>query len=208
MEKPGGMLRLGFLASHGGTNMQAIIDACREGRLQAEPRVAISNNSNSGALERARREGITACHLSSATHPDPAALDGAILGALRCHEVEVVCLAGYMRKLGPRTLAAYRNRVLNIHPALLPRFGGKGFYGERVHQAVLAAGETESGPTVHLVDGRYDHGPILAQTRVPVLPEDTVETLAARVLAQEHRIYADTLQRIATGDLDLDRYGR
>jgi phosphoribosylglycinamide formyltransferase 1 len=199
------MLELGLLASHGGTNMQAIIDACRAGRLQAEPRVVISNNSDSGALERARREGIPACHLSLHTHPDPAALDAAMLEVLRRHQVDVICLAGYMRKLGPRTLAAYRNRVLNIHPALLPRFGGKGFYGERVHEAVLAAGERESGPTVHLVDEHYDHGPIVAQTRVPVLPDDTAETLAARVLAQEHHIYADTLQRIATGEIDLDR---
>jgi phosphoribosylglycinamide formyltransferase 1 len=109
-----------------------------------------------------------------------------------------------MRKLGPVTLAAYRNRVLNIHPALLPAFGGKGFYGERVHSAVLAAGARESGPTVHLVDAQYDQGPIVAQKRVPVLEGDTAETLAARVLEQEHVLYAETLQRIATGELDLD----
>lgn len=184
--------------------MQAIIEACKSGALQAEPRVVISNNSRSGAMERAAREGIPARHLSTATHPDPAALDQAILQTLQEHGVEVVCLAGYMRKLGPRTLSTYRNRVLNIHPALLPKFGGKGLYGERVHAAVLAAGEKESGPTVHLVDEHYDHGPIVAQRRVPVLPDDTVETLAARVLEQEHRIYPETLQRIATGELDLD----
>ena len=201
------MLRLGFLASHGGSNMQAIIDACKEGRLQAEPCVVISNNSRSGAMERARREGIPAHHLSSRTHPDPEALDEAILAVLRRHEVEIVCLAGYMKKLGPKTLKAYRNRILNIHPALLPKFGGEGFYGERVHRAVLAAGEKESGPTVHLVDEYYDHGPILAQRRVPVLPDDTPETLAARVLEQEHLIYAETLQRIAAGEIDLDSLG-
>jgi phosphoribosylglycinamide formyltransferase 1 len=198
-------LKIGFLASHGGTNMQAIIDACKAGRLQAEPCVVISNNSASGAMERARREGIPARHLSSRTHPGPGALDQAILETLKQYGVEVVCLAGYMRKLGRRILAAYPNRVLNIHPALLPKFGGEGFYGERVHQGVLAAGERESGPTVHLVDERYDHGAILAQRRVPVLPGDTPDTLAARVLAQEHLLYAETLQRIATGQLDLDR---
>lgn len=197
-------LRLGFFASHGGTNMQAIIDACRDGRLQAEPRVVISNNSDSGALERARREGIPACHFSTRTHPDPEALDRTVLATLQEYEVEVICLAGYMRRLGPLTLTAYRNRVLNIHPALLPRFGGQGFYGERVHRAVLAAGERESGPTIHLVDEEYDHGRILAQRRVPVLPDDDAESLAARVLAQEHLLYAETLQRIATGELDLD----
>lgn len=198
------LLRLGFLASHKGSNMQAIIDACKEGRLSAQPAVAISNNSESGALARARQEGIPACHLSSHTHPGPGALDQAICAALTRHQAEVVCLAGYMKRLGPRTLEAYRGRVLNIHPALLPKFGGKGFYGEAVHQAVLAAGEKESGPTVHLVDEKYDHGPVLAQARVPVLPGDTPETLAARVLAQEHRLYAETLQRIASGEMVLE----
>lgn len=197
-------LRLGFLASHNGSNMQAILDACKQGRLAAQPAVVISNNSESGALARARQEGIPACHLSGHTHPGPGALDQAICAALTQHQVEVVCLAGYMKRLGPRTLSAYRGRVLNIHPALLPNFGGEGFYGQAVHQAVLAAGEKESGPTVHLVDEEYDHGPVLAQARVPVLPGDTPETLAARVLAQEHRLYAETLQRIAIGALVLE----
>jgi phosphoribosylglycinamide formyltransferase 1 len=201
------LLRLGFIASHGGTNMQAIIDACNSATLAARPCLVVSNNSRSGAMERAASEGIPARHLSAATHPAPAALDAAMLSALREHEVELICLAGYMRKLGPATLSAYRHRVLNIHPALLPRFGGKGFYGDRVHAAVLAAGDKESGPTVHLVDGHYDSGPVVAQKRVPVLPGDTVESLAARVLAQEHVIYTETLQRIALGELELDSLG-
>ena len=177
-------LRLGFLASHNGSNMQAIIDACKQGRLSALPAVVISNNSESGALARARQEGIPAFHLSGYTHPGPGALDQALCEALRHCAAEVVCLAGYMKRLGPQTLAAYRGRVLNIHPALLPKFGGEGFYGEAVHRAVLAAGEKESGPTVNLVDEDYDHGPVLAQARVPVLPGDTPQTLAARVLAE------------------------
>jgi len=198
----GGLLRLGFLASHNGSNMQAIIDACKEGRLRAQPAVVISNNSEAGALARARQEGIPAFHLSSRTHPG--ALDQVICQTLLDHRVQVVCLAGYMKRLGPQTLEAYRGRVLNIHPALLPRFGGEGFYGEAVHKAVLAAGEKESGPTVHLVDEEYDHGPVLAQARVPVLEGDTPQTLAARVLTQEHRLYAETLQRIATGEMVLE----
>ena len=197
-------LGLGFLASGGGTNMQAIIDACKEGRLQAEPRVMISNNSGSGALERAQSEGIPGCHLSGRTHPDPGALDEAICQALQQHQVDVVCLAGYMKQLGECTLKTFRSRILNIHPALLPKFGGVGFYGGAVHEAVLAAGEKESGPTVHLVDEEYDHGPILAQYRVPVLLDDTPDTLAARVLEQEHIIYPETLQKIATGEIRLD----
>jgi len=202
----GKVLGLGFLASGGGTNMQAIIDACKEGRLQAEPRVVISNNSDSGALERARREKIPAWHLSSVSHRDPVGLDRAICNVLQRYDVDLVCLVGYMKQLGQGTLRAFRGRVLNIHPALLPKFGGKGFYGQAVHEAVLAAGETESGPTVHLVDEEYDQGPILAQRRVEVRADDTPDTLAARVLEQEHLLYPDTLQQIATGELRLDSY--
>ena len=183
--------------------MQAIIDACNAGRLCAEPRVVISNNSRSGAVDRAHKEGIPICHLSGHTHPDAVVLDRAILETLKSHNVEVVCLAGYMKKLGAETLAAYRGRIINIHPALLPKFGGKGFYGGAVHESVLAAGETESGATVHLVDEEYDHGPVLAQKKVPVLPDDTPETLAVRVLEQEHALYAETLQKIALGEIVL-----
>ncbi len=199
----GRILHLGFLASHRGTNLQAILDACKTGRLQARPRVVISNNSDSGALHRARKMGVPAVHLSTYTHPGPGALDGAILAILQAYGVEVVCLAGYMKRLGPRTLAAYRGRVLNIHPSLLPKFGGRGFYGEVVHRAVLAAGDRETGATVHLVDEEYDHGQVLDQVRVPVEPGDSVETLSARVLQQEHRLYVRTLQRIASGEIEL-----
>ena len=197
-------LALGVLASHGGTNLQAIIDSCRSGAIDAEVRVVISNNSRSLALERARRANIPASHLSSSTHPDPDRLDEAITETLRLYGVQVVALAGYMKMLGTRTLDAYRSRILNVHPALLPKFGGQGMYGERVHEAVLASGERVSGVTVHLVDEVYDHGPVVAQTQVPVLPDDTPGTLAARVLEQEHVLYPETIQRIATGEIDLD----
>ena len=200
----GRKLPLGVLASHGGTNLQAIIDACAAGSLYAEVRVVISNNSRSLALERARRANISTAHISSVTHPDPARLDAAIADTLTTHGVELVALAGYMRKLGPRTLSRYRNRILNIHPALLPKFGGQGMYGERVHSAVLAAGECVSGVSVHLVDEEYDQGPVVAQSEVPVLPDDTPDTLAARVLEREHLLYPRTIQRIASGEIDLD----
>ena len=114
--------------------------------------------------------------------------------------MQVVALAGYMKMLGPRTLNAYRNRILNVHPALLPKFGGRGMYGDRVHKAVLASGDSVSGVTVHLVDEEYDHGPVVAQMQVPVLPGDTPDTLAARVLEQEHVLYPKTIQRIAAGE--------
>ena len=195
------MLKLGFLTSHTGSNMQAIIDACTAGTLAAEPCVVISNNSRSGALARARQENIAAYHLSERTHGE--ALGGAILAAMQRHEVEAICLAGYMKKLGAEVLAAYEGRILNIHPALLPKFGGQGMYGMRVHEAVLAAGERESGATVHLVDEEYDQGRVLAQEKVPVKAEDTPETLQKRVLAAEHRLYAATLARIAAGEIPI-----
>ena len=184
--------------------MQAIIDACKEGRLHAEPVVVISNNSESGAMERARRENIPAYHLSSATHPDPTDLDAAITRTLKEHSVDLVILAGYMKLLGPQTLTTYRGRILNIHPALLPKFGGKGLYGKKVHEAVLAAGETVTGVTIHVVDERYDAGPILAQREVRVLQGDTADSLADRVLEQEHKLYAETIERIVQGEIDLD----
>ena len=118
--------------------------------------------------------------------------------------MQLVTLAGYMKMLGTHTLDAYRNRILNVHPALLPNFGGQGMYGGSVHEAVLASGEKISGVTVHLVDEEYDHGPVVAQTQVPVLPGDTPDTLAERVLEQEHILYPKTIQRIATGEVDLD----
>ncbi len=196
-------MRIGFLASHNGSNMQAIIDACKAGTLQATPAVVISNNSDSGALVRARQEGIPAYHLSGKASPNAEALDLAILDALQRHQVDVLVLAGYMKKLGPRTLARYAGATLNIHPGLLPKHGGQGMYGRHVHEAVLAASETESGPTVHLVDADYDTGPVIAQMRVPVLPNDTPDTLATRVLQAEHKLFPQVLQQIATGAIRL-----
>ncbi len=192
-------LRLGLFASHGGTNLQAILDACADGTIPAVPAVVISNNSKSMALDRARRSGVDVVHLSSKTHPNPDDLDSAMLDTLKGHEVGLVALAGYMKKLGPKTVDAYRGRILNVHPSLLPRHGGQGLYGARVHEAVLAESDEETGVTVHLVDEEYDHGATVAQSRVKVLPDDTVETLAARVLEEEHRLYVDTIRRLALG---------
>lgn len=197
-------LRIGFLASHNGSNMQAIIDAIKRGELDATPVVVISNNSNAYALERARNEGIPAYHISSKHYPNEEELDQAILDTLIKHNANIVCLAGYMKKVGAKVLNHFKNRVLNIHPALLPKFGGKGMYGRFVHEAVLKAREKQSGCTVHLVDEHYDHGRILGQKVVPVYPDDTVETLAARVLEQEHKLYPEILQKIAKGEIILD----
>ena len=187
-------LRLAALASGSGTNLQAIIDACKRGELNAEICVVISNNSGSRALQRAHDEGIPAYHLSTVTHPD--SLDDEICRTLQDHDVDLVLLAGYMRLLGPATLTHYHNRVLNSHPALLPKFGGKGMYGSRVHRAVLNAGETATGVTIHYVDEQYDHGPTLAQCEVPVLPDDTLDTLEERVKDRERRFWIETLSNI------------
>lgn len=183
--------------------MQAIIDACKQGRLDATPCVVISNNSESMALQRARTADIPGYHISAATHPG-AEEDREILRVLRCHGVDTVVLAGYMKQIGPATLGAYRGRILNIHPALLPKFGGRGMYGKRVHEAVLSAGEKVTGVTVHLVDDVYDHGRVLAQCQIPVREEDTADSLAERVLREEHRLYSETLRRIAAGELVLE----
>lgn len=196
-------MKLGLLASHRGSGVQAVVEACTSGRLAAVLSVVISNNADAEVLTRARRHGIPSCHLSGATHPDPARLDGAILDALVSHDVELVVLAGYLKKLGPQTLRHFAGRVLNIHPALLPKFGGQGMYGRRVHEAVLAAGERETGVTIHLADDEYDHGRIVAQCRVPVLPGDTVESLAGRVLELEHTFLVETLAAIVSGAVKL-----
>lgn len=197
------MIRLGLLASHNGSNLDAIVTACRAGRIAATPVVTIGNNSGAFALERARRAGIPVVHLSNQTHPDPAALDAAMAATLAGYAVDLVVLAGYMKRLGPGVLARWQGRIVNVHPSLLPRFGGKGMYGERVHAAVLAAGETVTGATIHHLTEEYDQGPIIAQVAVPVEPGDTAATLAARVLPHEHALYVDTLARIARGDLSL-----
>ena len=183
--------------------MQAIIDACKERRLNAEAAVVISNNSRSMALKRAEDEGIPFYHLSTKIHPDPCSLDHAILNILMNHRVNLVVLAGYMKRLGPEVVKEYRGRILNIHPALLPKYGGKGMYGRLVHEAVLSAGEKVTGVTVHIVDDEYDHGPIVAQITVPVREEDTVDTLSERVLEYEHSFYVETLEKISRGEIQI-----
>ncbi len=196
--------RLGFLASHNGTNMRAIVGACRDGSLNAVPGVLISNNRDSAAIAWACDNGLPYAHISSSTAGSESAADAAIAGTLMEHGTDLVVLAGYMRKLGPQTLAAFRNRILNVHPALLPKFGGQGMYGALVHEAVLKAGDRETGVTIHLVDDEYDHGPTITQSHVPVERDDTPATLAARVQAREQVLFPETLRRVIAGEIDLD----
>jgi phosphoribosylglycinamide formyltransferase-1 len=194
-------LKLGFLASGNGSSARAIVAAIRAGELTAEARLLVSNNRSAAALAFAAEAGVPS--LCIATQADPGAADARLAQAMVAHGVELIVLSGYLRQLGPQTLARYAGRVLNIHPGPLPEFGGHGMYGRRVHEAVIAAGAPESGACIHLVDEEYDRGPVIARRRVPVEPGDTPETLEARVTALEPQFYVETLKQIAAGDLRL-----
>ena len=174
-----GPVRVAVLVSGGGTNLQALLDALHDSPIARVTRV-ISNRPDAGALERARRAGVPTTVLRDAN--DPAELQSALGGA------QLVVLAGYLKLVHSSVVARFRGRMINVHPALLPAFGGPGMYGPRVHEAVLASGAQESGATVHYVDEAFDRGAIIAQEKVPVQKGDTAETLAARVLEAEHRL--------------------
>ena len=176
------------LASGGGTNLQALLDALRDSSVARVTRVVASGTA-AGALERARRAGVPTAVLTDPA--DPAEIVRAT------GDARLVVLAGYVKRIPPAAVARLRWRVINIHPALLPAFGGPGMYGRRVHQAVLASGVALSGATVHYVDEEYDRGPIIAQWPVPVRPDDTLDTLAARVLAVEHRLLPQVVLELA-----------
>lgn len=196
-------MRLGLLASHRGTNVESIVNACASGRLAAIPAVIISNNREAPVLEFARARGIPAEWIGGAAYDDPARRDSAICQELVDHQVDLVLLLGYLRQLGPITLARFRDRILNTHPALLPKHGGHGQYGLHVHETVLAAGDRETGISIHVVDAEYDHGPVIAQCTVPVLDNDTPASLQARVLVREREFLVETLQAIIAGAIVL-----
>jgi phosphoribosylglycinamide formyltransferase 1 len=201
-------MNIGVLASHEGTTLQSLLDASASGRIQGRVAVVVSNNSDSGALKRARTAGVQAVHLSSKTHAEPAALDAAIKEVLVAADVNVVFLAGYMKRLGPLVLSAFGGRILNTHPALLPRFGGPGMYGDRVFEAVLEAGDKESGVSIHLVDAEYDTGAIVRQCTVPVFQGDSLEDLKVRIRAREKEFVVETLEQIANGEIRLVAFER
>lgn len=184
LPKAGPPTPIAVLGSGAGTTAATIMDLA-DGRVNARVVLVISNNSTAGIMEEARSRGVPTMHLSRVTHPDPDALDAAIADALDAAGAELVVLAGYMRKLGPRVLQRYAGRVVNTHPALLPAYGGKGMYGDRVHAAVLADGATVTGASVHVVTDEYDDGPVLAQSSVPVEPDDDLASLRTRVQVAE-----------------------
>lgn len=196
-------MRIAVLASGEGTTLQAILDAVAVGVLGAEVALVVSNNRDAGALRRARAAGVPALHMSKVTCNGEDALDRAMCGALQESRADVVILAGYMCKVGPQTLRRFSGRILNTHPALLPRHGGRGMYGRRVHEAVIASGDAESGVSVHIVDAEYDSGPVIAQCRVPLEIGETVDTLEAKVHVAEKRLLCNVLQKIADGQILL-----
>jgi phosphoribosylglycinamide formyltransferase 1 len=198
-------LKLGFLASGNGSSARAICAAIRLGDLAAEARLLVSNRRDAKALEWARVDGLTSLHIPTLSAPDEA--DAALAKAMQDHGVNLIILSGYLRHLGPKTLEAFKGRILNIHPGPLPEFGGEGMYGRRVHEAVIAAGVTESAIVIHGVDEVYDRGPEIARTWVAVEAGDSVETLEARVTSLEPAFFVETLIRIAKGGLRLPGTG-
>lgn len=196
-------MNIAVFASHGGSDLQAIINGCKNDRINAAVAVVISNNGDSLALQRAENEGIPALHMSAKKYGSEETLAEKLLAVLDDYRVDMIFLAGYMRMLHVSVLEKYENKVFNIHPALLPKFGGKGMYGINVHKAVIEAGERETGVTIHRVSAEYDSGEIVAQTKVAVKDGDTAETLAARVLEREHSFLVEVIGDIAEGKIVL-----
>ena len=192
-------MRLAVFASGGGSNFAAMLAAIDAGRLDADPVLLVADRPGTGAAEKAEARGVPVAILAPAGFADEDAFADALLDALGRHGATHVALAGYLKKVPARVVAAFRHRMLNVHPALLPAFGGKGYYGHRVHEAVIEHGCRVSGATVHLVDTEYDTGPIVLQACVAVRPDDTPRTLAARVLEVEHRLFPEALQLFAAG---------
>lgn len=185
-------------ASGSGTNFQAIIDAVESGEIDARITGLVAGGERIGAVRRAEKAGIPFRVITTSDIPDGKTFADELLHQLKQWRPDLIVLAGYLKQIPADVIKAYPSGIVNIHPSLLPKFGGKGFYGILVHRAVLEADEKESGCTVHLVDEEYDRGPILAQQRVPVLPDDTPESLAERIRREEHKLYPRVIQQLLT----------
>ncbi len=198
-------------ASGGGTNLQALLDAFgADGHPDPAARIALLITDRPGirALERAETAGVPTRIVPPKGFESREAFGAALLDVLRAYAIELIALAGYLKLIPESVVQAYRGRIINIHPGPLPTFGGPGMYGHHVHDAVLAAGVAVSGPTIHFVDERYDTGPIIAGWPVPVHPDDTPDSLAARVLKYEHRLYPAVLSALARGQIEMGPDGR
>ena len=181
--------------------MQALIDAKKNGNLDAEIVLVVSSSPQAGGLTRAKNAGIPTFVFEEKKYETKLLATTALLGKLREHKIEFIANAGYLKLIGPEIIAAYTDKIINIHPALLPKYGGKGMYGIHVHEAVIAAHEKESGLTIHLVDEKYDHGRILKQIKVPVYEDDTPVSLQERILKEEHKHYPIVINNLMKGKL-------
>ncbi|MDI6804103.1 MAG: phosphoribosylglycinamide formyltransferase [Bacteroidota bacterium] len=197
-------LKIAVLASGRGSNFQALLESIESGLIKdAEVVCLISNNSDAGVLKIAKNKNISAHHISRKQFSTGAEFDNTILNVLLQCEVNFIVLAGYMKLLDVSIIKKFQNRIINIHPALLPQFGGKGMYGRFVHDAVIASGEKYSGATVHIVDEKYDNGSIVLQERIALVENETSETLAAKVLEIEHRILPQAVRLFAEGKVEI-----
>ncbi|MBI1806849.1 MAG: phosphoribosylglycinamide formyltransferase [Ignavibacteria bacterium] len=198
-------MNIAVFASGKGSNFRAILDAITRKHIRnAHVVLVISNNSDAGALVIARENNIPTAHISRKQFASDEEFNNALLSTLTVYNVNFIVLAGYMKRIDPCIIRSYRNRIVNIHPALLPEFGGEGMYGMHVHEAVIARKATHSGATVHIVDEEYDHGPIVLQRLVPIADGETPATLAAKVLEIEHELYPEAIRLFAEGKANVD----
>lgn len=197
-------MNIAVFASGRGSNFQAILNSIKSGFIPAQIRLLITNKADAGAIEIAKSENIPSVHISPKHFANESVFANVILNTLSKYEIDFIALAGYLKKIPNQVVKQFHNKIVNIHPALLPAFGGQGMYGHHVHEAVIASGVKISGATVHLVDEEYDHGPIVMQKVVSVLPDDNADTLAARVLEIEHEIYPLSIKAFAEGKVRIE----
>lgn len=198
------MKKIAVFVSGGGSNFKAIHHQIQKREIPGEIVLVISNNPNCGAIEYANENSISHVIINETRYPNPYTRGELLLDTCLKAEINLICLAGYMKMLPPAFVKQYENKILNIHPGLLPEFGGKGFFGMRVHEAVINSGKRESGATVHFVDEIYDHGPIILQKKVEVLETDTAESLAARILKLEHELFPEVVKAFCENKIIME----
>ena len=198
------MKKIAVFVSGGGSNFKVIHHQIQKREISGEIVLVISNNPNCGAIEYANENSIPIIIINAAQYPNPHTRDEFLIETCLKAEIDLICLAGYMKMLPSAFVKQYENKILNIHPGLLPEFGGKGFFGMRVHEAVINSGKRESGATVHFVDEIYDHGPIILQKKVEVLETDTAESLAARILKLEHELFPEVVKAFCENKIIME----
>ena len=195
-------MKISFLASHGGSAAKHIITAIRKGNLDAQIGVVITNNRNSEIYHWCTENAVEVIYLSGKTHPLEEEKDKAIHQKLLAAGTNLIVLSGYMKKIGPITLSEYSNKILNIHPSLLPKHGGKGLFGDKVHESVIRSGDRKSGATVQFINEEYDEGPIVLQKTVDVTESETIASLKTKVQAIEGNLYLNSIKQIIQNDID------